>query len=303
MKCIKKTTYSGECCRYILTAEAKLADECKNGVCRFSITGIIRRQSLKGGRPGLYSMGCLHDEIEKNIYEFAPFLKLHLCNRLGQPMYPVQNGIYLLSESTKEVAVRELRLIDGEYEKLRPIALLDDEDYFKYMLYKLGIVRRWKKEADEFIAFLENETGEKWVNPYKGKEKFVLKITRAEVKHVEVLIRQGYYSDENIERRANEKKWADINEEIDKVRKYYDSSIQDLKDEKRIKIGLLSSGIPIDNMIYYEHRRTVKFNWFSGAKKIDRETFDKVLRIANNQTLDIFPSNISFELGDEGREP
>lgn len=255
MKCIKKTTYSGEGCRYILTAEAKLADECKNGVCRFSITGIIRRQSLKGGRPGLYSMGCVHGEIEKHIRKFAPFLKLHMCNRLGQPIHPVQNGIYLLLESTKEVAARELRLIDGEYEKLRPIALLDDEDYFKYMLYKLGIVRRWKKEADEFIAFLENETGEKWVNPYKGKEKFVLKITRAEVKYVEALIRQGYYSDENIERRANEKKWADINEEIDKVREYYDNKIQDLKDEKRIKIGLLSSGIPIDNMIYYEHRK------------------------------------------------
>lgn len=218
-------------------------------------------------------------------------------------MHPVQNGMYLLRESTKDVAVRELRLIDGEYEKLHPVALLDDEDYFKYMLYKLGIVRRWKKEADEFIAFLENETGEKWVNPYKGKEKFVLKITRAEVKYVEALIRQGYYSDENIERRANEKKWADINEEIDKVREYYDNKIQDLKDERRIKIELLSSGIPIDNMIYYEHKRTVKFNWRSGAKKISRETFDKVLRIANNQILDAFPPNISFELGDEGREP
>lgn len=303
MKCIKKTTYSGEGCRYILTAEAKLADECKNGVYRFSITGIIRRQSLKGGRPGLYSMGCVHGEIEKHIHKFAPFLKLHMCNRLGQPMHPVQNGMYFLRESTKDVAARELRLIDGEYEKLRPIALLDDEDYFKYMLYKLGIVRRWKKEADEFIAFLENETGEKWVNPYKGKEKSVLKITRAEVKHMEALIRQGYYTDENIERRANEKKWDDIIKEIDKVREYYDNKIQDLKDERRIKIELLSSGIPIDNMIYYEHKRTVKFNWHSGAKKISRETFDKVLRIANNQILDAFPPNISFELGDEGREP
>ena len=211
--------------------------------------------------------------------------------------------MYFLCEATKDVAVRELRLIDGEYEKLRPIALLDDEDYFKYMLYKLGIVRRWKKEADEFIAFLEKETGEKWVNPYKGKEKFVLKITRAEVKHMEVLISQGYYSDENIERRANEKKWADINEKIDNTWKYYDSNIQDLKDECRIKIGLLSSGIPIDNMIYYKHRRTVKFNLYRGVKKISRKTFDKVLRIANNQILDVFPSNISFELGDEGREP
>ena len=248
-------------------------------------------------------MGLLHDEIEKHIHEFAPFLKLHLCNRHGQPVYPVQNGIYLLSESTKEVAVRELRLIDGEYEKLRPIALLDDKEYFKYMLYKLGIVRRWKKEADEFIAFLEKETGEKWVNPYKGKEKSVLKITRSEAISVEVLIRWGYYSDENIKRLIDEKKSYDIDEKIGNVKKYYNDKIQYLKEECSIKIGLLSSGIPIENMIYYEHIRTVKFNWRSDEKKISRETFDKVLRIANKQTLGVFPSNISFELGDEGREP
>lgn len=56
-----------------------------------------------------------------------------------------------------------------------------DKMYFKYMLFNLGIVDRWKRESDELIAELEDLRGKKWVNPYTPeKERFTLTLTDEE---------------------------------------------------------------------------------------------------------------------------
>ena len=103
--------------------------------------------------------GCCHDEIAKYVPELAKFIPLHCCNHYGAPMYPVENGMYHIKNSDKSVAIEYLRISDKEYSKLSEA--VDDKMYFKYLLFNLGIVDRWKRGSDELIAELEDLCGKK----------------------------------------------------------------------------------------------------------------------------------------------
>ena len=151
-----------------------LADDCKNNICDWSITADIYEQR-KNGRFAWYAGGCCHEEILKRFPQFKMFVNLHLSNHYGAPMYPVENGFYHITNSSKETAINYLRITEMEYNLLY---LAEDKQYFKYLLYMLGIVERWKRESNEALKKLEELTGQTWENPYKPEnERFTLKLT------------------------------------------------------------------------------------------------------------------------------
>ena len=93
-------------------------------------------------------------------------------------MYPVENGFYHIKNSSKETAINYLRITEKEYNLLNQA---EDEQYFKYLLYTLGIVERWERESNEALKKLEKLTGQIWENPYKTEnERFTLKLTDEE---------------------------------------------------------------------------------------------------------------------------
>lgn len=168
--------------------------------------------------------GCCHDEIAKYVPELAKFIPLHCCNHYGAPMYPVKNGMYHIKNSDKSVAIEYLRISDKEYSKLSEA--VDDKMYFKYLLFNLGIVDRWKRESDELIAELENLCGKKWVNPYKPEEeRFALTLTDEERLLIEERIKAGYYSAENIEKRREEAHKAKMMEKRAEIRIFTDNGL------------------------------------------------------------------------------
>lgn len=65
-------------------------------------------------------------------------------------MYPVENGIYHVRRSGMSVAMEYLRISEQECAELYKAS--EDELYFKYQLFNLGIVDRWKRESEELIA-------------------------------------------------------------------------------------------------------------------------------------------------------
>ena len=67
-----------------------------------------------------------------------------------------------------KVTMEYLRISEEEYVELSSAS--DDKLYFKYQLFNLGIVYRWKRESDVLIEELEKLSGKKWVNPYKPEE-------------------------------------------------------------------------------------------------------------------------------------
>lgn len=148
--------------RYFIKAKCFLGDDCKNGKASFSITGEI--YLVEGDNMTLESCGCCHDEIVKQFPELKQFIKLHLCDYDGMPMYPVSNGTYLIKNESEDKAKKYLRITSKEYDTLKGVA--DNKDYFKGELYELGVINRWEKEGLKFITFLEDVTKTKWLNPY-----------------------------------------------------------------------------------------------------------------------------------------
>lgn len=124
-------------------------------------------------------------------------------------MYPVDNGMYHIKNSGMSVAMEYLRISKQECVELYKAS--EDKLYFKYLLFNLGIVDRWKRESEELIAELEKLCGKKWVNPYKPEEeRFVLTLTDEERLLIEERIKAGYYSAESIEKRREETHKAEM---------------------------------------------------------------------------------------------
>lgn len=92
-----------------------LADDCKNNICDWSITADIYEQR-KNGRFVWCAGGCCHEEILKRFPQFKMFVDLHLSNHYGAPMYPVENGFYHITNSSKETAINYLRITETEYD-------------------------------------------------------------------------------------------------------------------------------------------------------------------------------------------
>lgn len=228
----------------------------------------------------------------KHFPELAKFISLHLCNHYGAPMYPVENGIYHVRRSGMSVAMEYLRISEQECAELYKAS--EDKLYFKYMLFNLGIVDRWKRESEELIVELEKLCGKKWVNPYKPEEeRFVLTLTDEERSLIEERIKAGHYSSENIEKRRVEAHKAKMAAKRAEICERYDKKIRQAEAEKKIILCVFDYGLPINNVIYYPHTNTLSFNWNDYGGKITQEEFDDFV---NNVDRSQLPEGIKFEL-------
>ena len=123
---------------YRITVTVSLDDDCHNNMCDWRVTADVRWKNQRGQYKE-YMGGCCHDEVAKHFPELAKFISLHLCNHYGAPMYPVENGIYHVRRSGMSVAMEYLRISEQECAELYKAS--EDELYFKYQLFNLGIVK------------------------------------------------------------------------------------------------------------------------------------------------------------------
>lgn len=276
---------------YKMSVRISLNDYCKNGVCDWSITADIY-EKRRNGRFVLCASGCCHDKILKYFPEFKTFTYLHLCNHYGQPMYPVENGFYHLKNSNKEKTINYLRITESEYNILRDSA--ENEGYFKYLLYTLGIVDRWKQEGLKAIKQLEYLTGNTWENPYKPEnERFVLKLTDEERTLIENRIKDGYYTSEAIQVRKDQKKREEYEKKRNEIIADYEKDIQKAENKKLVMLAILDAGISSKNAIYYDFKNELTFNWNDYETKITQEQFDEFVKTVDKTKL---PKNITFKL-------
>lgn len=276
--------------QYKITAKVSLDDDCKNTMYDFNVTADIYEKKRNGSfywRAG----GCCHEEIKKRCPELAKFIPLHLCNHYGAPMYPEANGFYHLQNSGKAATIDYLRITEDEYNAL---SLAEDKKYFKYLLFSLGIVTRWKEEADTLISELETLSGRKWENPYKPEEeRFTLTLSEEERANMEKLIKGGFYSKENIEKRKEEARKEALIKARAKICARYDGDIEKAEREKKVMLYIFDSGISSENVIYYNHTNKVVFNWKDYDKKVSQEEYiDFVNRVDYSQ----LPDGIKFDI-------
>lgn len=278
--------------QYKIIAKVSLNDDCKNGIYDFSVTADTYQKKLNGQFYNV-SGGCQHEEILKHFPDYYKmFVSLHLCNHYGQPMYPVANGFYHMKNSSKEVCMDYLRISENEYKLLK---IAEDEKYFKYLLFKSGIVKRWNKEAKQAILKLQELTGNEWENPYKEGERFYLTQTEGEKEEIELLKKAGYYSIDQIIARKNEA----LNEKRKKERaaicEQHDKKIKEEENTKQIKLYIFDSGLSVDNVIYYNHRNEVVFNWMESSyiTNVTEEEFNNFISKVDYSKL---PEGIKFTL-------
>ena len=264
-----------------------LGDRCKNGVCDWSITADIY-EKRRNGRFVLCAGDCCHEEILKCFPQFETFVGLHLCNHYGQPVYPVENGVYHLVSGDKEKAMDYLRITETEYDILRDS--VEDKEYFKYLLYTLGIVDRWKRESLKAIRQLEALTGNTWENPYRpGNEHFALELTDEERTLTEDRIKGGYYTGA----REDRKKREEYEKKRDEIIADYEKEIQKAENRKLVRLAVLDTGIPLENVIYCNHTNELAFNWNDYEEKVTQEQFDRFVDTVDRNKL---PENITFRL-------
>lgn len=270
---------------------AQLHDTCKNTCCSFSIGGKVYKIK-PNGQMIFIKCGCIHDDIALHFPELRKFLPLHMCNYLGQPLYPIENGQYLVKKDRTR-AMRYLRITEDEYYQLLPISDKEERPYFKYRLFDLGIVDRWKREADEFIGFLQQKTGDTWTNPYNPSEwRFVLQLTDDERTDIERKLEDGYYTQEVIERRKEERYNAKREAVRLEIIERYDEEMQKIKDKRDVKLYIHDSGMPINNVIFYPQNKQVVFNWLDSRDKITKEQFDNFVSRVDYSKL---PKGVTFQ--------
>jgi hypothetical protein len=207
-------------------------------------------------------------------------------------MYPVENGVYHLVNSDKEKAINYLRITETEYDILRNS--IEDKLYFKYLLYTLGIVDRWKQESLKAIKQLEALTGNTWENPYKPEnEHFALKLTDEERTLIENRIKDGYYTSEVIQARKDQKKREECEKKRNEIIADCEKEIQKAENRKLVRLAILDAGISSKNAIYYDFKNELTFNWNDNETKITQEQFDEFVKTVDKTKL---PENITFKL-------
>lgn len=255
---------------YRVSVEVGLDDGCNNGICDFHITGKTDIKNKYGGW-NEYSYGSCNKDIERFFPELTIFISMRLCNHYGQPMYPVENGIYHFRENGLEKGMEYLR-ITSQAEGMALAACIEDKLYFKYQLYYLGIVDRWKREADAAIEQLEKLCKANWENPYTPEEeRFVLRMTDDERELVEERLRSGYYSPESRKKREAEVILLKLKESEEKAKKEFDEVVAEAKERLDVYMEVIRCGIPLEN-VYYRSKE-LEFNWISCYPKITDKEF------------------------------
>lgn len=276
---------------YRIDVKIQLADECKNGVCSWSITADIY-EKRRNERFVWCSGGCCHDEILKCFPEFKRFVNLHLSDCYGAPIFAVENGYYHIKNSSKKTVMDYLRVTEEEYNNL---SQSEDKQYFKFLLYTEGVVLRWNEEARSAIKELEALTGNEWINPYEydKERKHIESFTDEEAFEMNERLDSGYYTVEAIQerkeeaaRKAYEKKRAEIIANCEK-------KVSKLEEEKTVKLYILDSGLPVDNVIYYDHKKEVVFNWLEYKDKISQDVFIDFLNSVDYSKL---PDGVTFNI-------
>jgi len=269
----------------------RLSDPCGNGHNDFAITGTVYEK-----RDGIWEMvggGCCHDEILALFPEFRPFVDLHLCDAKGVPMYPEDNGFYFLEHKDKQGVVKEyLRITEQEYERIKATA--SDKLYLKYLLYDMGVVARWEKEAKAAISQLEALAGK----TFKDNSRIcrLAPLTPEEVALIEERMAQGYYLPETVEQRRIQALHDKRQKKINDLRESTDKKIRRLETELTVEVYVIECGLSTDNFIYYGHENRAVFNWHDSPyrENISPKEFEAFLAQVDYSKL---PEGIEFKMG------
>lgn len=261
-----------------MTVKIRLNDECGNGHQDFAITADVYEK----GKPKIDKYfimgGCCHEEILKVRPDLKIFVDLHLCDYLGIPMHPTANGFYFLREGFNNTPADspKFRAEYGEYYRITGnqfdvLKTSKNEIQYYLNLVKLAILDQWKVQADKAIKLLEEMTGNEFLVDSKRSQ---LVAPTAEMIEEELKRqRNNYYSPEA----EAERERAKQGKILAKLATDRDKDINKATEEFEVKkqVLLIGGEKALQNIIYYNHTRTLAFNWRS-YDKITDELYNRI---------------------------
>ena len=277
---------------YLFTYFIKLNDRCKNGHLTFSFTGEIKVKK-ENGRFYNYIVGAIADIITYFKPELEKFNRLHLCNHLGQPMY-IDNIRYHINEGKSNQEISEMYNISdmGAVEILRNAS--DNKDLFYYLVFRLGVADTWGKLANEAIQEIESKSDT--ILKIEGKDRVCKQLPKEDCESLENLYQLGYASKVQKELRDKARKEAQKEKELREIEEERNKAIAEAQKKYEIKKAVISYGISWNNVVFYDHKNELCFNWLDGYKKIPSDVINDL--VCSN-TL---PEEIKVTNLDKGRE-
>lgn len=278
-----------------IIVEIRLDDDHNNGHADFAITCQGYRNAGNGQWVEDFG-GADHKNILKYFPEFEDFVKLHLSDCHGIPDYGLVNGLFFLHEYGPQACAEHLRISIDEARMF----LNTDKLYASYLVVEKGIYQRWQTEADAAIKHLEELSGLTFVNPHKDDERPQFQpLTPEEKAEVEKRIAENYYTPEAIQARADEAARLKHEKDRQNIVDRYDNAIRKATEEKQVMLYVFDRLGTVSNVIYYDHRNTVSFNWqdpriicHSDRKWTQAEFVDFVNSVDYSQ----LPEGIQFEI-------
>lgn len=268
----------------------RLNDECKNGHNDFSITGMVYEADKPKIDRYCHGGGAMGDTLAKLFPELSIFNELHLCDVNGAPMYAIENGFYFIQNEPKHI-MSHFRVNEKEAEILKTA---EDRQQLIYMIEQMGLIKRWKDEANKAIKLLEEWTGEKFKDDSKKLQVITLKAKDKAL--IDSKIKAGYYTEEECAKRVYHEKQDKLKEAFNKIEEEYNESCDKHFNEYLVKKAVLLGGLSLDNLIYYNHTNEAVFNWKDYDKKITKielEGFMDWLKL--NPQVEL-PKDVIFKL-------
>lgn len=300
-----------------IIVKIRLDDQCKNGHQDFAITADLYKAGRRGDKNYLAG-GCCHEEILKHFPEFKIFVNLHLADAKGIPMYAVENGFYHLREGFNKTKPTDdnFKAEFCEYYRMTPqqfdaINLSEHNLAYAINLKELGILTQWNEEAAEAIKILETLTGDEFVNDSERSQYNEPKAE--EIQNYHQQREAGYYSIENIRKRADEKRAADKAAKIQAIKDDCAKATAKHQEERDVKLWLIShieklnkkamnrkKGFNLDfnfkNFIYCNHTKTLNFDWLDYETKMGKDNFRLFCDSLKESDFNRLPQDIKFSL-------
>ena len=269
--------------------EISLDDDCKNGHQDFSLTGTCWEKGKSCIDRNMKFGGACGDTIIKLFPEYEIFERLHICDFNGAPMYPIDNAIHNAKRNGKDSLQNYLRLTDLETETL--MQYLDEKLAFRFHLENMGVVARWKEEANEAIKKLEELTGKEFENV--STKSHYTPLTEEEHNEYKEKQLKGYFTTDAIQKRKKQALEDSKNKLIETLKMDTQKKIDSINTELNLKLAIVEAGFSLDNFIYYPSSNEGVFNWLSYYDKITQEQLDDLLAKIDKSKL---PKNIVFKL-------
>lgn len=221
------------------------------------------------------------------------FVDLHLCDYAGAPMYPSANGLYHLTNGFNNTPIESPKF-KTEYceyyritaEQFDALKTAKNQTQFSVLLDSLGILKQWKEQANKAIKYLEELTGNEFLNDSKRGQHTPPTVEELEEERIKQ--ESGYYTaDAELQREQDAK-----NKEIEKLQNELNQELNKHKleyDVKKLVLDVCGTKA-LNNCIFYNHTKQLTFNW----KNYDKLSVEQIADYTS-KLLGLLPDGVEIK--------